>query len=222
MPLLLGSRLPGTMCRQLVARLVEGAFITDWGPATESPRSSYYEDDGYWRGPIWAPTTYLSGTDCAPGGACIGPGKSRRGSVHLPMHTVWRKLRRALGQGPSGSGIRLDVRSLPAAGAIPPRQTGEELKPHAATDHKDDSAGDGTVDCDGLQGSEAFSAGSPGDEGHVLDAAERVGYELNLHGVQLRTGKTYQVAAIMTAPGPKENEWEGVEYAQLLSGISWR
>ncbi|WP_416385264.1 amylo-alpha-1,6-glucosidase [Sinorhizobium meliloti] len=59
MPLLLGSRLPGTMCRQLVARLVEGAFITDWGPATESPRSSYYEDDGYWRGPIWAPTTYL-------------------------------------------------------------------------------------------------------------------------------------------------------------------
>ena len=55
----------------------------------------------------------------------------------------------------------------------------------------------------------------------VLDAAERIGYELNLHGVQLRTGKTYQVAAIMTAPGPKENEWEGVEYAQLLSGISW-
>ncbi|MDX0635757.1 LacI family DNA-binding transcriptional regulator [Sinorhizobium medicae] len=55
----------------------------------------------------------------------------------------------------------------------------------------------------------------------VLDTAERIGYELNLHGVQLRTGKTYQIAAIMTAPGPKENEWEGVEYAQLLSGISW-
>ena len=55
----------------------------------------------------------------------------------------------------------------------------------------------------------------------VLAAAERVGYELNMHGVQLRTGKTYQVAAIMTAPGPKQNEWEGVEYAQLLSGISW-
>ncbi|WP_426289428.1 LacI family DNA-binding transcriptional regulator [Ensifer adhaerens] len=55
----------------------------------------------------------------------------------------------------------------------------------------------------------------------VIEAAERVGYELNMHGVQLRTGKTYQVAAIMTAPGPKQNEWEGVEYAQLLSGISW-
>lgn len=55
----------------------------------------------------------------------------------------------------------------------------------------------------------------------VVAAAERVGYQLNMHGVQLRTGKTYQVAAIMTAPGPKQNEWEGVEYAQLLSGISW-
>lgn len=55
----------------------------------------------------------------------------------------------------------------------------------------------------------------------VLKSAERVGYELNLHGVQLRTGKTYQVAAVMTAPAPGESEWEGVEYAQLLSGISF-
>lgn len=55
----------------------------------------------------------------------------------------------------------------------------------------------------------------------IVAAAERIGYQLNMHGVQLRTGKTYQVAAIMTAPGPKQNEWEGVEYAQLLSGISW-
>lgn len=55
----------------------------------------------------------------------------------------------------------------------------------------------------------------------VIDAAEKLGYEVNMHGVQLRTGKTYQVAAIMTAPGPNQAEWEGVEYAQLLSGISW-
>lgn len=55
----------------------------------------------------------------------------------------------------------------------------------------------------------------------VLDAAEKLGYEVNMHGVQLRTGRTYQVAAIMTAPGPNQAEWEGVEYAQLLSGISW-
>lgn len=55
----------------------------------------------------------------------------------------------------------------------------------------------------------------------VLQSAARVGYELNLHGVQLRTGKTYQVAAIMTAPAADQSEWEGVEYAQLLSGISF-
>ena len=59
MPLLLGSRLPRPMTDKLLARLSEGGFITEWGPATESPQSPLYEDDGYWRGPIWAPTTLL-------------------------------------------------------------------------------------------------------------------------------------------------------------------
>ncbi|MFK0277158.1 amylo-alpha-1,6-glucosidase [Ensifer sp. NPDC090286] len=59
MPLLLGARLTPGMREKLVARLVAGGFITEWGPATESPKSSFYEDDGYWRGPIWAPTTML-------------------------------------------------------------------------------------------------------------------------------------------------------------------
>lgn len=59
MPLLLGSRLPRAMADKLLARLAEGGFVTDWGPATESPKSPFYEDDGYWRGPIWAPTTVL-------------------------------------------------------------------------------------------------------------------------------------------------------------------
>ena len=59
MPLLLGKRLPRDMAAKLLARLSEGGFITEWGPATESPRSPLYEDDGYWRGPIWAPTTLL-------------------------------------------------------------------------------------------------------------------------------------------------------------------
>lgn len=59
MPLLLGDRLTPDMREKLVARLVSGGFITEWGPATESPQSSFYEDDGYWRGPIWAPTTLL-------------------------------------------------------------------------------------------------------------------------------------------------------------------
>jgi glycogen debranching enzyme len=59
MPLLLGNRLPRDMAQKLLARLTEGGFITEWGPATESPQSPFYEDDGYWRGPIWAPTTLL-------------------------------------------------------------------------------------------------------------------------------------------------------------------
>lgn len=59
MPLLLGRHLPEGIADILVARLLDGGFITPWGLATESPRSAFYEDDGYWRGPIWAPTTYL-------------------------------------------------------------------------------------------------------------------------------------------------------------------
>ncbi|WP_106815014.1 amylo-alpha-1,6-glucosidase [Microbacterium timonense] len=34
-------------------------FLTEWGPATELPSSPEYEPDGYWRGPIWAPSTLL-------------------------------------------------------------------------------------------------------------------------------------------------------------------
>lgn len=59
MPLLLGKRLDPIIAATLIARLKAGAYITQWGPATESPDSPLYEDDGYWRGPIWAPTTYL-------------------------------------------------------------------------------------------------------------------------------------------------------------------
>lgn len=59
MPLLPGERLPRDMARKLVARLAEGGSVTQWGRATESVKSPFYEDDGYWRGPIWAPTTLL-------------------------------------------------------------------------------------------------------------------------------------------------------------------
>jgi glycogen debranching enzyme len=33
--------------------------LTDHGLATEQVDSPHYEDDGYWRGPIWAPATAL-------------------------------------------------------------------------------------------------------------------------------------------------------------------
>ena len=57
-PLLLGPRLPPDMASRLLGRLGKG-WITPWGPATERPTSPLYEPDGYWRGPIWAPTTML-------------------------------------------------------------------------------------------------------------------------------------------------------------------
>lgn len=52
-----GDRLPVDV-RAEVARATT-AFLTEWGPATERPDSERYEDDGYWRGPIWAPSTML-------------------------------------------------------------------------------------------------------------------------------------------------------------------
>ncbi|WIT12569.1 hypothetical protein PFX98_02885 [Paucibacter sediminis] len=59
-PLLLGQRLPAAMRERLLAELFEpGRFLSPHGLATESQRSPHYRADGYWRGPIWAPTTLL-------------------------------------------------------------------------------------------------------------------------------------------------------------------
>jgi hypothetical protein len=41
-----------------LARTIE-AHLTPHGLATEQPSSEHYEPDGYWRGPIWAPSTIL-------------------------------------------------------------------------------------------------------------------------------------------------------------------
>jgi putative isomerase len=56
-PLILGKRLPEEILSVLVKELRE--FVTEFGLATERPDSPYYRKDGYWRGPIWAPTTML-------------------------------------------------------------------------------------------------------------------------------------------------------------------
>jgi len=59
-PLLLGQRLPAAIREQLLVELFEpGRFLSAHGLATESQRSPHYRADGYWRGPIWAPTTML-------------------------------------------------------------------------------------------------------------------------------------------------------------------
>ncbi|MEH7073134.1 amylo-alpha-1,6-glucosidase [Neobacillus drentensis] len=58
-PLILGKRLPPEILSRLVEDIKLKGFITDYGFATELPVSPYYKEDGYWRGPIWAPTTML-------------------------------------------------------------------------------------------------------------------------------------------------------------------
>ncbi len=58
--IVLGKRLPVDVRRYLVSALATpGKFLTHFGLATESIDSPYYESDGYWRGPIWAPATML-------------------------------------------------------------------------------------------------------------------------------------------------------------------
>lgn len=60
MPIVLGKKLPKDILNKLVEGLKdESRFLTDNGLATESVSSTYYESDGYWRGPIWAPSTML-------------------------------------------------------------------------------------------------------------------------------------------------------------------
>ena len=58
-PILLAKRLPEKILKNLIKGLKENDMITDYGLATESIKSPYYESDGYWRGPIWAPSTML-------------------------------------------------------------------------------------------------------------------------------------------------------------------
>jgi glycogen debranching enzyme len=57
LPLVLGTQLPADVSDTLAARV--GEHLTDHGLATEPVGSPHYEDDGYWRGPIWAPSTAL-------------------------------------------------------------------------------------------------------------------------------------------------------------------
>ena len=57
LPIVLGDGLePGVAGR--LAAIVE-THLTEWGPATEPVSSPLYESDGYWRGPVWAPSTVL-------------------------------------------------------------------------------------------------------------------------------------------------------------------
>jgi len=58
LPLILGDRLPQEV-RDCLKQGIEG-HLTEWGLATERVDSPNYIADGYWRGPIWAPSTFLA------------------------------------------------------------------------------------------------------------------------------------------------------------------
>ena len=75
LPVLLGDRLPARLRAPLLADLESDKFMTEWGWATESPASPLYKSDGYWRGPIWAPSTLLL---CDGLRACGRPDLARR------------------------------------------------------------------------------------------------------------------------------------------------
>lgn len=59
LPMILGNRLPENIRKTIVGNFRKSGLITPFGPATESPKSPLYQEDGYWRGPIWAPSTYI-------------------------------------------------------------------------------------------------------------------------------------------------------------------
>ena len=59
-PIILGHRLPEAVRRGLLADLQpDGRFVTEHGLATEAIDSPHYEQDGYWRGPMWAPPVFM-------------------------------------------------------------------------------------------------------------------------------------------------------------------
>lgn len=57
LPLIASHRLPDEVAERLAEKVV--AHLTAFGPATELPSSPSYDADGYWRGPIWAPSTII-------------------------------------------------------------------------------------------------------------------------------------------------------------------
>ncbi|MEO6532332.1 MAG: glycogen debranching protein [Pseudolysinimonas sp.] len=57
LPIVAGRSLPAEVTDRLAAEIER--HLTAFGPATQLVDSVEYEADGYWRGPIWAPSTIL-------------------------------------------------------------------------------------------------------------------------------------------------------------------
>ena len=58
-PILISNRLPKEIVSKILTKFISPSFISEHGIATEAMDSPLYEKNGYWRGPIWAPTTLL-------------------------------------------------------------------------------------------------------------------------------------------------------------------
>jgi glycogen debranching enzyme len=60
LPMILGKRLPEKCRAKMIDDIKTKGFITDWGLASESVNSRHYHPDGYWKGPIWGPSTLIA------------------------------------------------------------------------------------------------------------------------------------------------------------------
>ncbi|RIJ50824.1 hypothetical protein D1614_02565 [Maribellus luteus] len=58
-PIILGKKLPIEIRTQLINDLKTEGYLTEWGLASENLKSPFFNEDGYWRGPIWAPSTMI-------------------------------------------------------------------------------------------------------------------------------------------------------------------
>lgn len=58
-PIILGKKLPDGYSKMIISGLKNKGHLTQYGLATENPSSSLYASDSYWRGPVWAPSTYI-------------------------------------------------------------------------------------------------------------------------------------------------------------------
>ncbi|MGD8166191.1 amylo-alpha-1,6-glucosidase [Herbiconiux sp. P16] len=57
LPIVAAPHLSDEITRRLAVRISQ--HLTEFGPATQLVDSEEYESDGYWRGPIWAPSTAI-------------------------------------------------------------------------------------------------------------------------------------------------------------------
>jgi glycogen debranching enzyme len=65
-PLIASKYLPEIVVSKMADEISK--HLTEWGLATEELDSQFYESDGYWRGPIWAPPTVLIESGLREGG----------------------------------------------------------------------------------------------------------------------------------------------------------